>query len=230
MNGVYLPAPPKPKRIVRRRKYKSDIKKGRYIANPAWENSAECREEVERQCAGPFGAQDEFENYYPQDALKAIPEEGAWIVVQKPPSCEYTVPPFSIWYATNWQMDAGERSGVKLKRVKIITPKGDLGLFPCEYSVVDDIRTYVGRESDGILFHTMNGDAAFPTEQLFYLQSRGVRRPDACMMLLEQMHDPTFGWFEIAPPYGAHFGKEWPRPERCPFATPLKQWREEKAA
>jgi hypothetical protein len=217
----------------RRRSLKEDIQKGKYILNPDYDESEETRDAVMNFCVAASvrmgGAHDEFQNYFPQDFGKLVPEEGAWIIVHKSPQTEYTVPPFSIWYALPWQMDVGEVAGVKVKRVQILTPKGTLGIFPYEYALAQDIKSYVGREKDGVIFRKLDGEAIFPAEQLFYLQSRGIRRPDACMMLLDQMSGQNFGWFEIAPPYGEYYGQPWPSPEACPFATPLELWKQEPA-
>jgi hypothetical protein len=216
--------------------YKREIEKGRYIPNPEWESSDECKDEVAQACAAVnigskrLGAGlEEYMSYYPQEFGLGLPETGGWVIVKHPPHCEYTVPPMSIWFALNWQMDVGVRSGVHPKRIKIVTPLGDLGLFPHEYALAKDIRSYIGREADGVIFHRLDGSPALPAESLFYIQSRGIKRAEACMMLLDKITDPSFGWFEIAPAYGEYFGEDWPTPERCPFATPLNMWNEEKA-
>lgn len=223
-----------------KRELEKDIERGKYVLNPKFrESEAEAedtRAAVMEVCSlhgsvRTCGGLDEFQGYYPEEYGKVVPEAGTWIVVQHPPQgTEYTVPPFSIWYAVPWQMDGGEIKGRNIHRVRIQTPCGDLGLFPREYALVNDIKTYIGREKDGVLFHRLSGEGMLPTETLFYMQSRGISRPDACMMLLDQIADPTFGWFEIAPPYGAHFGEEWPTPRQCPFATPASAWQEEEKA
>ena len=117
-------------------------------------------------------------------------------------------------------------TGVAVHRVKIVTPSGDLGILPCEYSTVSKVSEYVGREAEGILLHQMSGNPVVDKDSLFYLMSRGIPRQAASLLLIEQIKDPTYLWFEIAPPYGAYFGKDWPTPERCPFATPLEQWKQ----
>jgi hypothetical protein len=66
------------------------------------------------------------------------------------------------------------------------------------------------------------------TDQLFYLMSRGITKQQACLMLIDQIKDDSFLWFEFAPQYGEHFGLSWPSPARCPFATPREKFIEDK--
>lgn len=199
------------------------------VPNPDWEESEDARTEVGKICDAQqsmSGGDNDFISYYPQDFGRKIEEGGAWIQVLNPPQTEYTVPPFSVWYAAPWPMDRSMIKNVPIKRVQIVTPKGTLGLFPREYSIVKDVREYLGREKDGILFHRLDGEAVLPEEALFYMQSRGIPRGKAAMMLLHQLKGHAFGWFEFAPQYGEHFGKEWPERHRCPFATARSRWKE----
>lgn len=237
MKPFGAPRPRKPRRRSSKptkSQLQADIEKGKYILNPEFNESEDTKDQVASIIAATAcrfgGAREEYQNYFPEDFAKAMPEDGAWIAVAHPPVTEYTVPPMSIWFATPWPCDCGDICGVRPKRVKIITPKGSLGIWPREYFIVKDIKEYVGREADGVYFRQLSGEAIFPTEELFYLQSRGIRRTDACMMLLDRMKGQTFGWFEIAPPYGAYFGEDWPEPDASPFATPADQWIEDKVA
>lgn len=183
------------------------------IPNPAYAESRTAKEEVLALIQhGEF-----FEDYFPH---RKVEEQGAWIMVQKPPCTEYTVPPLSIWYAMPWDMTAASKAGIALKRVKILTPSGELGLFPHEFSVVTDISFYVGKDHEGVFFRTMNDTPVVNYDALHYLMSRGISREEATLMIIEQMKDPTYGWFEIAPQYAAWAGKEWPTQAKCPFATP----------
>jgi hypothetical protein len=185
-----------------------------------WEDSEEARDMV----LGGMLGQGEFEDLFPQDYGKALHPTGNWIQVQKPPHCEITVPPFSIWFAEPWPTEAGVVCGVHAKRAKIVTPKGTLGLWPHEFSVVEDMTHWIGREDEGVMVRTMNDRPAMDKEQLFYLMSRGITRQRAALMLINQIKDPTFLWIEIAPQYGEYFGREWPTPERCPFAASRESW------
>lgn len=173
----------------------------------------------------PWTGIPEYMNCFPSKFGLKLPSDGQWILVTAPPHCQITVPPFSIWFAIPWTMKP-DGNGLAAHRVKIMTPAGELGIFPCEYSPVARISEYIGREKEGILVHQMSGDPVVNTDHLFYLMSRGIPRATATMMLIEQIKDPTYLWFEIAPPYGEYFGRKWPTRERCPFATPLEGWKE----
>lgn len=188
--------------------------------DPRWEDSEEAREMVKY---GLLFGMAEFENLFPQDYGKALHPEGNWIQVQKPPHCEITVPPFSIWFAVPWPMDS-YTCGVKVKRVKIVTLSGTLGLMPNEYSVIQDMGEWLGREPEGVMLRQMNDKPVCDADHLFYLMSRGITRKAATLMLIHTIKDPTFLWMEIAPQYGEYFGREWPDAKHCPFALPRDQW------
>ncbi len=189
--------------------------------NPeAWELTKEAKELAFRL---PFVTGYDLEAYFPQDYKKRLPEEGNWIQVQRPPHCEITVPPFSIWFATPWSMKR-ESTGLQAKRVKIVTPAGELGIMPHEYCVIEDITKWFGREPEGVFVHQMNGQPICNTDHLFYLMSRGVKRQQATLLLASQIKDPSFLWVEIAPQYGEYFGKQWPEPQRCPFCQPRESF------
>lgn len=208
------------KKKKRRMSARQLIESGRYVLNPEFDEAEEIREQVADMC---LQLHDCFEDYYPQDYKKEIPEDGAWIMVLRDPGTEYTVPPFSIWFAQNWHSNSN-LAGVHVKRVKVITPMGELGLFPREYSRIDNVTSYIGREAEGILVHQLSGNPIVSNDQLHYIMSRGIPKQQAMLYLLDQIKDPTFLWIEIAPHYGNMFGKEWPSPARCPFATPLDRW------
>lgn len=188
-------------------------------AQPNWEDSPEAQELLHDACLG-LGQPDEEIDYRPEIVGRKLPPEGQWIQVTKSPHTEYTVPPFSIWFATPWQMDVGTRIGFKAKRVQVVTPKGSLGLFPSEYAIIKDVSQFLGREREGVYLRQMNDQPVVDKEALFYLQSRGVPRQKAMLLLINQIKDPSFLWIEFAPQYGEFFGREWPTPEKCPFCTP----------
>lgn len=198
-----------------------DLKRGKLIPNPDYEESeADANEARDNFWQHPFVMIKDFENKFPEDFKKNLPPEGKWIQIKEPPSTEFTVPPFSIWFAVPW----GEgRDGMK-NRVKIVTPSGTLGLWPHEYWVIDDVTKYIGREPEGILVHHMNDKPVVEANALHYLMSRGIPRREASMLLIGQIKDPTFLWLEFAPKYGEHFGHEWPDPKECPFAKPHEEW------
>lgn len=185
-------------------------------------------EEAEHAFMGsPFRTNSEYENNFPSRFKNKVPKGGAWILVKESPPTEFTVPPMSIWFAMPWTMTP-DGIGCAPHRVKITTPCGDLGIMPCEYSLVQKVTAYMGREKEGIFIRQMSGNPVVDTDSLFYLMSRGIRRQEATMLLIEQIKDPTFLWFEIAPQYAEFFGRKWPSEARCPFATPREKWHEQK--
>lgn len=208
----------------------------KYIQNPEWTETeeakleeAERREELENTIMAraqmslsmgshargenPFAAYDgyvkERSQYFPEE--KELPKKGSWILVLESPRTEYTVPPFSIWYAKPWYLtDAG---GDTLYRAKIITPRGDLGLWPFEYSVLKDITKLVGREAEGIDFHFMSDNVKLDADVLHYIMSRGIPRREAVLMMLPMVNTQTLGYFKIRKEYADIYDKWWPPAE-----------------
>lgn len=157
----------------------------------------------------PFSRIDEWHDYFPDAQL--VPEGGAWIMIKQPPPCEYTVPPFSFWYSEPWPM---EGSGPKPKRVKIVTPKGELGVFPHEYSLVQDIAKYFEFVGDGIEAKFFGNEDGIPKEPLFYLRSRGIAKRDAIVMLIGSIKAHGVLWLEAGKECADAFGLEWPTESR----------------
>lgn len=192
----------------------------KYIVNPDWDEAAALYEDFR---SNSMNSIQDVESTFPEKYGKKLAEGGQWVMVMTPPGTKFQIPPFSIWFAQNWPMEMDERGrgrkGPLPKRARILTPCGDLGVFPHEYSVVEDASAYLGREKEGILLHMMNGQPAVNQEHLHYLMSRGIRRQDALLMLIHTIKDPTFLWFELAPKYGQTFGRPWPSPEACPFCS-----------
>lgn len=154
----------------------------------------------------PFAAAEQFHDYFPGD--NEVPEGGAWILVKTPPPTEYTVPPLSIWFAEPWPLDSEQYDS---HRVKIVTPRGELGLFPREYSRIEDPGRYYEFIGDGMEIHFFGtGDVGVPELPLFYLRSRGIAKKDAISMLIGSIKAHGVCWIESDPSICAHFGKEWP--------------------
>lgn len=157
----------------------------------------------------PFARLDEFHDYFPGN--QEVPKEGAWILVKKCPPTEYTVPPLSIWFATPWPMKGDKRMP---HRVKLVTPKGDLGMFPHEYALVTDMSKYWEFMGQGMTARFFGNDKGIPADQLHYIRSRGISKRDAIIMLVGNIKAHGVLWFETAPEIGAQFGYKWPKPER----------------
>ena len=135
------------------------------------------------------------EMYFPD--TKAIPEEGAWILVIEVPHTvlAWEVPLLSMWRARHHELNSGGveiAKGVKVwpQQAVIATPGGDLHLWPHEYIVVTDPVGLVG-DPDSTL-HQLGGTPVLSEDHLFYLQSRGIPHREAVMMLFEQITDQDF--------------------------------------
>jgi len=153
---------------------------------------------------------DEYHDYFPGDNM--LQKEGDWVMVKDPPNTEYTVTPFSFWFAIPWPMQ-GVR-GHTLHRVKIKTPRGDLGLFSHEYSKIQDIGKYFEFIGDGIDIKFFGGVEGVPKEQLFYLRSRGISKTDAIKMLLSLIRSQEVCWLETRKEVAEVFRGEWPAEDR----------------
>lgn len=156
-----------------------------------------------------FAAVEEFTNYFP--GTNKVSEEGDWVLVKNPPPCEFTVPPLSIWFATPWPQQ-GERHCSH--RVKIVTPRGDLGLYPREYSKVTDPGKYFEFVGEGMEVKFFGNEEGVPKDQLFYLRSRGVSKKDAMTMLIGNIKAHGVLWIESTRETVAQFGMEFPDDKR----------------
>lgn len=137
--------------------------------------------------------------YYPEQIGKAIPEEGAWILVLEEPHTpirdHFRLPLLSMWRARPHEMNAGRvelARGVHVspKQAVITTPAGDLHLWPHEYLVATNP---MGLASDpDAELHPLGGQPLINEEELFYLQSRGISRQDATLMLFDRIESFDF--------------------------------------
>jgi hypothetical protein len=154
---------------------------------------------------------DEYHDYFPGE--NALQEEGDWVMVKTPPSTEYTVTPFSFWFAVPWPMKG--IAGHTLHRVKIKTPRGDLGLFSHEYSKIQDIGKYFEFIGDGIDMRFFGGVEGVPRDALFYLRSRGISKSDAIKMLLSLIRSQEVCWLETRREAAEVFFRgDWPSKDR----------------
>jgi hypothetical protein len=153
-------------------------------------------------------AVDEFSDYFP--GSNQVPENGAWIMVRKSPPTEYTVPPMSFWFAEPWPMAGLVKNTVH--RVKVVTPKGNLGILPHEYSLVKDISKYyefLGGGIDIVFFG--NEDTGLPPDKLLYLRSRGIKKQDAITMLIGEIKKHGVCYLKTRKEITDMFDLEWPR-------------------
>lgn len=169
-----------------------------------WENIS-CHAQMGAYRDNPFSAVEEFHDYFP--GSNEVPKEGAWIMVTQSPGTEYTVPPFSFWFATPWPFD-GE---IAPQRVKIITPRGELGLFPREYSIVKDPAKFYEFVGRGMTMRFFGGaEAQLPADKLFYIRSRGISKTAAIGMLIGEIKQHGICWLEASREAADYYGLDWP--------------------
>jgi hypothetical protein len=190
----------------------------KYIVNPEW---AESKGKTVKEMASELMTFPDLQNAYPEDYSLKLPEDGAWIRVNTPPNTLFTVPPFSMWFAVPDPSDKYKN----LYRARILTPQGSLWVLPCEYCIIPDIGDFVGMDKEGYYMRFIGDDGGFNADQLFYLRSRGVGKKDAELLLIKAggLKSQTYCWFECHPVYGVAFGKDWPHPDRCPFAMQVPE-------
>lgn len=140
--------------------------------------------------------------YFPEKDGKAVPEDGAWIIVVEEPMTElrsrFRIPPLSMWRARPHQLNSGAivvghgKESVKFypKQAVITTPGGDLHLWPHEYIVVDNPMK-LASDPDATL-HSLGGLPVLDEEELFYLMSRGIPRYEAMMLLFNKITSLDF--------------------------------------
>lgn len=190
---------------------------GKWVFVPHTKLSAEEQEEQKRDevfqslamfrtGSNPFAAVEQYHDYFPGE--NKVPDGGAWILVTKSPPTQFTVPPFSMWFAEPWPMEEERWCS---HRVRIITPKGELGIFPREYSLIKDPARYyefIGRGMELRFFG--NDEEGIPTDPLFYIRTRGIPMRDALAMLIAEVKCHGVMWIEARREVAAHFGAEWP--------------------
>ncbi len=137
----------------------------------------------------------EVMDYFPENHGKLLPEEGAWIQIIYPPPTAIYIPYLSVWYAVPKDkgeikfrefVTEGENGKEETRHVhlaKILTPQGEVCVFPYEYNIISSIYTYLGEHELSKGDVTINWLAPrndnFDTDLLHYIQSRGIRREDA---------------------------------------------------
>ncbi len=143
--------------------------------------------------------------YFPELQGDDIPEEGHWIMIIDPPHTSIKVNKFSIWYAVNDVGKGHDKYPMFAQRyAKIKTPEGDLRLFPWEYNKID-IKEYL-KILDGkhLRIEFMAKDVTLEKsleEKVFYLQTRGIDRLNAYIMILGDFKDPNLCHLEFHEEY-----------------------------
>lgn len=210
-----IPFEPSPRRRI----------KPKMIVDPEWTNSEEGqrharieRMRIEEQCVMN---RDCFEDYYPEEYDKLLPEEGSWIMllmtVQVAKSTGETndnnvehidVPHLSMWFALPSAANVAKYESRYPRQAIIQTPQGEVRIWPHEYSIVRDITRYLSAtEEEGVYLKFMNESAAFDEERLFYIMQRGISRGDAQRILLPEIRDPFFCYILFHEAYSDALGE-----------------------
>lgn len=195
------------------------------IVDPAWKDSDEGSEyfriqrmQVREQCVTNHDA---FEDYYPEEYGKKLPEEGAWIIIlmnvrvgkstgsHNQNNVEHiTVPHLSVWFALPGQASITHYHHRYPAQAIIQTPQGEVRIWPHEYNIVHDIGPYLSASpEEGVEIRFMNESNAFDEERLFYIMARGIPRGEAQKMLLPELRDPFFCYFLMHEAYSSFFGE-----------------------
>lgn len=137
--------------------------------------------------------------YFPERDGKAIPDEGAWILVVEEPwtvlRSSFRVPLISMWRARPHTLNSGAitvSNGLTIRpqQAVITTPAGDLHLWAHEY-VIAERPMELASDPDATL-HTLGGQPVLDEDELFYLMSRGIPRHDAVMLLFAKVTSLDF--------------------------------------
>jgi hypothetical protein len=166
----------------------------------------------------PFSAIDEYCDYLPGD--NEVPKDGCWILIRKSPPTEYTVPPLSIWFAESWPLE-GRGKRPQPHRVKILTPRGELGLWPREYSRVKEVEKYYEFLGAGMEIKFFGSETGVPKDKLFYLRSRGIAKKDAIALLIGSIKAHGVCWIETSREVASCFVREHEFPDPKRLATNL---------
>ena len=139
------------------------------------------------------------DTYLPEGDGKAIPEDGAWIIVLEEPMTElrdrFRVPFMSMWRARPHTLDSG---GVQVskdvtlypKQAVITTPGGDLHLWAHEYVMATDPFRLIS-DPDATI-NSLGGEPVLDEEAMFYLRSRGIPHSEAVLLLIETVKSTDF--------------------------------------
>lgn len=155
--------------------------------------------------------------FLPQDVWPEVYDkgigDGAWIFVVEEPYTElkarFTIPTPSLWWARPEEARIGAKivkgwgGGVSavmpgLARVVIETPGGSLWLFPHEYVVCENPLPLL--TDPDVTIHPLGGRVSLDEEksdQLFYLQQRGIPYADALLMIMDGVDMSQWGWVEF---------------------------------
>ncbi len=198
------------------------------IPNPAWTASDDARLQREATKDRLARQGQPFEDVFPEDYDKDLPETGCWIMLltdirvgKQTGATEESVklinvPRLSLWYAmphtsncrvmlaelgngTGRRVKQRDRDFAYLRQAVINTPDGAVHVWPREYQKVDINKFLEFSDQDGLQIHYLNEDSGIDDCALFYLRSRGIDKAEAQKMLLGQLANPNFCYFTFVP-------------------------------
>jgi hypothetical protein len=207
--------------MATKRKRKNPTPK--FIPNPEYIGSPEWEEEKEAAKDWLSNAGEPAEDYFPEDFGKQLPEEGAWIMLLMSVHVgkltttgkteSITVPHLSIWFALPTISPNGY-GGHKRRKAIIQHPKGEVHVWPHEYTIVKDLTKYLEMsEEEGFYINFMSeASGGFDVDKLLYIQSRGIPKAVAQRLLLPELKDPHFCYFTFHQAYSDMFGEGFGTP------------------
>lgn len=169
-------------------------------------------DEAQPSMGGAWDCPDqEMQSYFPEDFGKDIPAEGCWILIIKPPPCAIKIKKFSIWFALEARdTKLHHRYPIRRKLASILTLAGALMVEPWEYNKIDlkkymdflNVRSENSEPDMNIRFLAEDPKLSNKMARMvFYMQSRGISRGTAYMMLIEEIRDQNFCYFEMHDAY-----------------------------
>jgi len=167
------------------------------------------------------GANPANDYVYEPSERHLVAKAGAWAMVTRalPPMehrLDEQVRVGRVFWVTHWS-DGCDDQGFQPDgsyKVRCLSPWGDLGLWPYEYSVMAPARLTALWTEGALVFHPLDlGQAQFDAV-VFYCRSRGIGLADAAVMALGTLSGRV-GWFEPAPDIA---------PDLEAMATRVNQW------
>lgn len=201
-----------------KRTKQDDTSVPKMIPNPDYLKSREFQWKLEKFKESLLTLGECIEDYFPEDYGKQIPEKGGWIMLLSSVHVgkqigesllEITLPHLSIWYATPTATLHGRTvDGVRInpKQAIVRHPHGDVHVWPHEYNLVDIAKFLEFGEEDGFFLRPLHPETGgFDEQKLFYLRSRGFSEATAKRMLLPELDNANFCYFEFHPALSGMF-------------------------
>ncbi len=161
------------------------------------------------QCPTSEGMYAEMASYLPEDYNKKLPTKGGWIMIKKDIPVEDKAKPvlYGVYFAKGVWRDSGMALNIakeyKLKFpnagkqyiVKTNNGNTDVFIHPHEYIVVDGIKAILAEIGVGYDLVKLGGTPNIDEDRVHYLQSRGIKKEDIYMRMLEAVNVTNFCYF-----------------------------------